>query len=233
MAATGSIPDGRRDLIDIRRRVDIDLLQLVMTTLYRAEANGLLGPAPIEDQLDHSLGFAAIIERILGRQPVRVLDLGTGGGVPGLVLAACWPRSEVVLLDASERRTEALRRAVLSWPRLGRLTVVRARAESAGRDRNLRERFDAVSARAFGAPAATAECGAGFVAVGGLLVVSEPPPGQPTNRWPKPGLSTLSLCTGRFERVDERFGYQLLHKTAPLDERFPRRVGLPAKRPLF
>ncbi|MHB1518414.1 MAG: RsmG family class I SAM-dependent methyltransferase [Acidimicrobiales bacterium] len=204
-----------------------------MEALRRAAANGLLGSLPMEEHLDHSLGFAVVMERVLGRPPVRVLDLGTGGGVPGLVLAACWPRSEVVLMDVSERRTEIIQRELLSWQRPARLTVVRARAEEAGRDPILRESFEAVSARSFGAPAVTAECGSAFVAAGGLLVVSEPPPGQHSTRWPTTGVATLSLDAGRVERVDDRFGYRVLRKVALLDDRFPRRVGVPAKRPLF
>ena len=68
------------------------------------------------------------------RSPVGALDLGSGGGLPGLVLAQYWPASAGVLLDSSERRTEFLERG-RGRPPAGRSgsRVVRARAEDAGR----------------------------------------------------------------------------------------------------
>jgi hypothetical protein len=56
---------------------------------------------------------------------------------------------------------------------------------------------------------------------------------DPGDRWPSDGLSVLGLAAERHVRVESRFGYQLIQKSATLDDRFPRRVGIPAKRPLF
>ena len=194
---------------------------------------GFLGNMPIADQVDHALGFVALLETVCGEPPTSVVDMGTGGGVPGLVLASCWPETRVALLDANERRTAFLREVVEGWPGGANAEVIRGRAEELGRSNECREQFAAVTSRSFGLPAATAECGASFLAVGGSMVVSEPPDPGSGDRWPEAGLAMLGLVPRTVPRPKGRFGYQLLRKVEPLDDRYPRRVGIPVKRPLF
>jgi 16S rRNA (guanine527-N7)-methyltransferase len=194
---------------------------------------GFLGSMPIGDQIEHALGFVAILESELVGPPASVIDLGTGGGIPGLVLASSWPDTRVVLMDANERRTTFLQEVVDSWVGGARCEVVRGRAEELGRDGALREQFDAVTSRSFGPPAATAECGSSFLAVGGAMVISEPPDTDLEDRWPRAGLQRLGLAPVATLRPVGRFGYQVLTKAEALDDQYPRRVGIPVKRPLF
>ena len=163
-----------------------------------------------------------------------MLDLGSGGGLPGLVLATYRPQLELTLLEARRRACRFLREAVTALD-LPRVTVVEARAEDAARRPGLRESFDAVVARSFGPPAVTAECAVGFLRPGGRLVVSEPPGDEEgdgaADRWPQPGLEELGLsppAPGGGPGVS----YVLMEKRRP-DNRWPRRVGVPAKRPLW
>ena len=86
----------------------------------------------------------------------RVLDLGSGGGLPGLVLATARPELELTLLEARQRACRFLREAVAELGLTG-VEVVESRAEEAARRPGLRESFDAVVSRSFGPPAATAE----------------------------------------------------------------------------
>jgi 16S rRNA (guanine527-N7)-methyltransferase len=163
-----------------------------------------------------------------------VLDLGSGGGLPGLVLARYRPELDLTLLEARQRACRFLRDAVAELG-LAAVVVVEARAEEAARDPELRERFDTVMARSFGPPAVTAECAVGFLVPGGRLVVSEPPigdgPAVPSPRWPAGGLDTLGL--GPAVRGGEPgAGFVSLAKIRA-DDRWPRRVGIPAKRPLW
>ena len=106
-------------------------------------------------------------------------------------------------------------------------------AEEAGRTGRLRGKFELVTSRSFGGPAVTAECGAPFVSIGGVMVVSEPPDGFEDSRWPVEGLAKVGLLAAARMRFDERFGYQILVKSDSTADRYPRRVGIPAKRPLF
>lgn len=166
-----------------RRQVDPEL----QATFGRSFEMGFLGGMPIADQIDHALGFVEIVESELGRPPVSVIDLGTGGGMPGLVLSSCWPDTRVVLVDASQRRTEFLVEVVESWPAGSRTEVVRGRAEELGRRPDLREMIEVVTSRSFGPPSATAECAAPFLRVGGVMVVSEPPDSPPVSAGQPPG----------------------------------------------
>jgi 16S rRNA (guanine527-N7)-methyltransferase len=206
---------------------------MVAAILARSAALGFLGSMPIDDQVTHALGFRDAIEQQLGRPPESFLDLGTGGGLPGLVLAATWPASRAVLFDANERRTEFLSAEVEGWERIVPVTVVRGRAEEAGRDPALVASFEVVVARSFGTPAVTAECSAPFLVTGGIMVVSEPPDANQGERWPREGLDELGLRPAGSFRFRNRFSYQIVEKIVETPERYPRRVGIPAKRPLF
>lgn len=167
----------------------------------------------------------------MGPPPARALDLGSGGGVPGLVLAEVWPDAEVTLLDSSERRTAFLLEVVRELGWADRVHVVRARAEVAGRDRRLRGTFDAVVSRSFAPPPVTAECAAPFLRVGGHGIVSEPPSAD-TERWDVQGLGAVGMRLGVCLRV-EAGTYQVLEQAGPCPDRYPRREGIPAKRPLW
>ena len=127
-----------------------------------------------------------------------------------------------------QRRAEFLRRAAETL-NLEHVSVIQGRAEAAGRDPELRGTFDLVTARGFGVPAVTAECAAPLLRVGGLLIVSEPPDGDP-ERWPAQAMRTLGLSPLRTVRTDA--GYAVLRQEAACPDRYPRRPGIPAKRPL-
>lgn len=135
-----------------------------------------------------------------------------------------------VLLDGRVERSKALARSAAELGLAGRVAVIAERAEVAAHRANLRFHFDAVVARSFGRPAVTAECGAGFLKEGGAFIVSEPP-GTGEDRWPASGLAQLGLALE--SSVSTPLHFAVLRAVAPLDERYPRRVGIPTKRPLF
>ncbi|MGH9245838.1 MAG: 16S rRNA (guanine(527)-N(7))-methyltransferase RsmG [Acidimicrobiales bacterium] len=198
----------------------------MLAALRRARDLGFLGPGDVRSHLAHAAVFVRVCE-----PPAQALDLGSGGGIPGLALALAWPESTWVLLDANERRTAFLVTAVADLGLADRVGVRRARAEVAGRDPDGRGAFDVVVARGFGPPPVTAECGSPFLRVGGRLVVSEPPTEDPT-RWDPAGLAELGLRIG--PRADEpQARVQVLEQGSPCPVRFPRRTGIPAKRPLW
>lgn len=194
--------------------------------LLRARELGFLGPGPVEVHIAHAEGFAAAFGP---ESPRLVADLGSGGGVPGLVLAGLWPVCQFVLIDANERRTAFLAEAVETLGLGGRVTVVRERAEVVGREPAHRGQYDGVVARGFGSPPVTAECAAPLLRVGGRLVVSEPP--EAAARWEPAGLAALGLALDRVVEAGAR--YQVLTQVAMCPERYPRRVGVPGKRPLW
>jgi 16S rRNA (guanine527-N7)-methyltransferase len=195
--------------------------------LGEAQRRGFLGPGPVEAHVAQAEALA----ELLAPSPERFLDLGSGGGVPGLVLALTWPGAEAALLEANRRRATFLRTAVAELGLTDRAMVVAARAEDAARDPRHRARYPLVVARAFGPPAVTAECATGFLAAGGTLAVTEPPEDDPT-RWPAEALTELGFTSAEFRR-NEATGAALLRHPAAPDARWPRRDGLPTKGPLW
>jgi 16S rRNA (guanine527-N7)-methyltransferase len=216
-------------ILELRARVD----PWVTEVLGRSAELGFLGGMPAADQIDHALGFVQSAESALKGPPGSVIDLGSGGGVPGLVLMSCWPESRFALIDSSERRTDFLLLETDRWAHQGEVEVIRGRAEELARSERLRQQFELVTSRSFGLPGVTAECGAPFLSLGGTMVVSEPPDGSEIIRWPAEGLAKVGLEDLGQVRFDGRFGYQVLRKSTVTPERYPRRVGIPSKRPLF
>jgi 16S rRNA (guanine527-N7)-methyltransferase len=135
------------------------------------------------------------------------------------------------LVEASVRRAGFLRAAVRDLGLEDRVGVVEERAEGVGRMTEYRGTFDLVVARSFGSPAVLAECAAPLLRAGGRAVVSEPPGGAP-DRWPASGLAPLGMAPGPSVQA-EGAAYQVLRQDTPCPDRWPRRVGVPAKRPLF
>jgi 16S rRNA (guanine527-N7)-methyltransferase len=226
-------------------REGVDSPALYKVLLAAREA-GFLGPGPIDRHLLHAEGFVDLAQ---ARMPQvvhpRILDLGSGGGLPGLVVAQQWPAARLVLLEANQRRAQFLERAVRACDLEGRVEVVQERAEIAGRDVRYRAAFDGVVVRSFGPPAVVAECAAPLLLVGGWLIVSEPPSEgdgeQPvgdiagvsddSGRWPADRLRPFGLEPVAFVR--NQFGYEVLRQRQVCPERFPRRNGMPSKKPLF
>ena len=221
--------------------------------LVAARDAGFLGPGPIERHLRHARGFVDLGRMEAEGESPRILDLGSGGGLPGLVVAEAWPEATVVLLEANDRRSHFLERAVVACDLQERVSVVHQRAEICGRDPLYRATFDGVVVRSFGSPAVVAECAAPLLRIGGWLVVSEPPgedsatalgadPGtdkadlrraiaEEVERWPADKLEPLGLDPVKSVRTE--FGYQILRQVLLCPDQFPRRNGVPSKRPLF
>jgi 16S rRNA (guanine527-N7)-methyltransferase len=191
----------------------------------RARRLGLVGPTDLASLIDHAQGYASGASA-----PDRALDLGSGAGVPGLVLATMWPNTSWVLVEAGARRATFLDQAIRDLDLGDRVACRHGQAEDLARG-DLRGQIDLVVARLFGPPAVTAECAAGFLRPGGRLLVSEPP-GSDGQRWVP--LETLDLPLRPHSRWEAAGGhYAALVMTSACPERYPRRAGRPAKDPLF
>jgi 16S rRNA (guanine527-N7)-methyltransferase len=198
--------------------------------LEDSRARGFLGPNAIEPHIEHAIGFARCWEQDNPQPPAAFADLGSGGGLPALVLLERW-NCKALMTESMEKRAKFLIE-VLGWegaPKNGEVVI--GRVEEIARREEFVEAFDLVTSRSFGPPAVTAECGVRFLKIGGMMIVSEPPDDDAVNRWDPVGLKRLGLeSLGRV-----RFGaaFQVLRKVRETPAEYPRTIGTPGKRPLF
>jgi 16S rRNA (guanine527-N7)-methyltransferase len=156
---------------------------------------------------------------LLGDGPV--VDVGAGGGSPGLPLAAARPDVDFDLLESNRKKCAFLERWKAEFPNVD---VVCARAEDHGRGGG-REAYGTAVARALAAPVVAAEWCLPLVREGGRVVLFVGPSAD------EPALARAAeVVAGRLE--ESPAGFILVRKIGPTPERFPRRPGVARKRPL-
>jgi 16S rRNA (guanine527-N7)-methyltransferase len=184
-----------------------------------------------------ALGVALVRLGLLPEgQAVRAIDIGTGGGLPGLPLRIVWPSLRLTLLDSERRKTEFVR-SLLSRLGLPDVEVVWGRAEEVARDPRHRQAYDLALARALAPLPVLAELALPFLRLGGHLVS---PKGERVQREVAEAGRALSECGGEVVWLGPlSLPYPappptllVVRKVAPTPERYPRRPGIPAKRPL-
>jgi 16S rRNA G527 N7-methylase RsmG len=194
-----------------------------------AQQLGHLGPGDVEEHIDHAVSQVYAAQANAGE---RWCDLGSGAGLPGLVMA-CLVDAEILLIDRSAARCDFLRSAAeqIVEERGHRcvIRVVEGDATEVARLAAYRGTADGVCARAFGPPSALAECAAPLLKVGGWLVVSEPP--TDGHRWSLSGLNQLGLGPAILSSSAPKMAV-MVQETA-CSERYPRRWARIKKQPLF
>lgn len=141
---------------------------------------------------DHAMGFVAFLGEPETEFSGNVIDIGSGAGLPALVLADAYPNTAWTLIERRSGRTDLLARAIHRLEFSNRVAVLAEDAAVAARS-DLRGTADWVTARSFGPPGDTAECAAPFLRTGGLLLVSEPFDSILQERWPEAGLERVGL----------------------------------------
>lgn len=121
---------------------------------------------PAELWRAHICDSLALLPLIDALAATSVLDLGSGGGLPGIPLACCREAVRITLLDSTQKKVAAMQR-IIERVGLPTATAIAGRAETLAHDAAHRERYDAVTARAVAALPALVEWTAGFVRVGG------------------------------------------------------------------
>lgn len=150
----------------------------LLRVLGEAQRIGTLGSAPCAEVIRHATWFADA----LSPEAIGVIDLGSGAGVPGLVVALARPKAHVTLVDRRTKCTDALLRAVVALNLSERVSVRNDDVENLSREPGWQQAFDAAISRGFGPPLRTLTLARLFVRVGGVVVISEPPEDVP-DRW--------------------------------------------------
>lgn len=170
----------------------------LVEVLSQAQERGWVGPRTIDQQIDHSLAFADAAASV----PGSAVDLGSGGGLPALVLAAAWPQSRWTLVDSSLSRAAFLELhcAHLGWS--DRVEVLHGAAEDLGEDEEHRGHADLVTARSFGPPSLVIKTAAPLLRPRGELIVSAAPDATP---WSVDVLAAHDMGPDRLTASPPRF----------------------------
>ena len=122
----------------------------------------------------HVCESLALLPLVRKLRPRRLLDLGSGGGIPGIPLACVCAGLQVTLLDATRKKLDAVGR-IVSELGLPEVRTLWGRAEKVAHDKAYREAFDAVTARAVAPLPTLVEYAAGFVRPGGQCWFAKSP----------------------------------------------------------
>ena len=163
----------------------------------------------------------------------RVVDVGSGGGLPGLPLKIVRPDLEVVLVEADGDKAAFLVHACAQLGLQG-VEVVNRRAEEAARDPRLREAFDLAVARALAPMPVLAELCLPFVRVGGRLLAQKTEAEDVGTAGRAIGIlgggpAHVVAAPSNLRRAGT---IVVVEKVSPTPDAYPRRAGLPARKPL-
>lgn len=167
----------------------------------------------------------------------RLGDIGSGAGFPGLVLKILYPALEVWLIESVRKKAAFLEKAAGDLG-LERVRVIHGRAEDLGQDPSLRETFDFAVSRAVSQMAVIAEYCLPLVRIGGCFVAYK---GTGVEEEISRSENAVRILGGEIEGVHRLTlpfsgdGRTLIsvRKTRPSPGKYPRRAGIPAKRPLL
>lgn len=187
---------------------------------------------------DSLRGITPLIERELLplETNLQVIDIGTGGGFPGLPVAIAQPQWTLMLLDSTRKKIAFLQRLIETLELL-QVSTLCDRAENLGQDRTYREKFDLALIRAVDSGTVCAEYALPFLKVGGIAVLYR---GQWTATEATALQSAVSTLGGTVELTTQFTTPQsqsqrhclYLRKLKPTPQPYPRSVGVPHQQPL-
>jgi 16S rRNA (guanine527-N7)-methyltransferase len=249
----------RRPLIGVLWRREVDLLaagaeewgvtlspqQVEAFMLYQRElilwnerVNLTTVTDPEEVQVKHFLDSLSCLRILDTFSPdARCIDIGAGAGFPGLPLKIVRPSMRLTLLESVGKKARFLEHIVKALG-LRDVEVVQGRAEELGRDAEYREMFDVALARAVAQMTVLVEYALPLLRVGGIFVAQK---GADAGAEVDSALPAMKILGGRLQQL-RRVNVPGLHdprhlvvveKVDPTPERYPRRPGIPTKRPLL
>jgi len=221
-------------LDEVQRERFRRLTQLFLEWSERLSLTGIMEPERIA--VEHYLDSVAPLAFNLIGEEKAVIDVGTGAGFPGLPLAIMCPKVSFTLIDATRKKVAYLQ-SVCSELWLTNVEVVWGRAEELAHQKAFREGFDVAVVRAFGALDIVWECTLPFVKISGIAIAYK---GPRVGEELETGKLTAPLVGGKIEAVykftlptsDLRRVLVVARKSESTHRHFPRRPGIPKKRPL-
>ncbi len=184
-----------------------------------------------------SLTAATAIDFVQWGKELKVIDVGTGAGLPGIPLKIVFPDIKLTLVEATVKKAKFLEQLIAKL-NLNDVEIVAARAETAAHDVQYREKFDVVLSRAVAALPALAELILPFCTIGGFCVVLKK--GDIAEEISQ-AAKAIMVMGGRLREVkpvelkefDDKRQLVIIDKMESTPLAYPRRPGMPEKRPLI
>ena len=169
-------------------------------------------------------------------EELKVIDIGTGAGFPGIPLKIVFPQIELTLLDSLQKRLKFLQE-VIDQLELGEVELIHGRAEDFCKPSMKRERYDLCVSRAVANLATLSELCLPYVKVGGKFI---PYKSEKAEEEVREAQKAITLLGGE---VKEQIGFELpesnigrtlvvIEKKNITQKKFPRKAGMPAKEPI-
>jgi 16S rRNA (guanine527-N7)-methyltransferase len=205
----------------------------------RVNLTRITDPADIETRhfLDSLTAALPLLDRLRAHEPLRLVDVGSGGGMPGLPLKIAFPELRVTLVESIGKKATFLKETVAQLG-LRDVEVVAERAETLARDPEHRDAYDWATARAVGSLPVVVELCGPFLAPGGLLVAQRSGDLDADLIHAAPAFKALRLWSRIPIWIDlpgldgGKRGLLVGEKYAPTPALYPRRPGVPRKHPL-
>lgn len=165
----------------------------------------------------------------------RIIDVGTGGGFPGIPLAILYPEKEFVLLDSLKKRLKIIDE-LCQEIKISNVTTYHGRAEDAGKEKSMRESFDVCVSRAVANLSTLCELCIPLVKKGGNFIAYK---GPAVNDELKEAKKAIKILGGKITRVEFPMGqkdlehaFAIIEKIADTPGKYPRKAGDPSKKPI-
>ncbi|MPW25309.1 16S rRNA (guanine(527)-N(7))-methyltransferase RsmG [Alkalibaculum sp. M08DMB] len=217
--------------------LQIDLILQFME--YLLEKNKYLNLTSITDRRDfiykHIVDSLIMINKDYVYDGIKIIDIGTGGGFPGIPLKILYPFIDITLVDSVEKKLKFIDEACSKFDI--KVNLIHERAENLGRDIENREKYDIVVSRAVANMQTLTELCLPLAKVGGLMIASKGPkcmeeiklagPAITLLGGDKPNIENICIPTALLER-----NIVTIRKSSKTPKTYPRKPGMPNKNPL-